>query len=470
MSEDTTTGRPAPRRSEPDDQPPFRYDARLANEIELRWQDRWEAAGTFDAPNPSGPLAAGFERTAGRPKFYVLDYVPVPERGRPARRPPAGLHRHRRAGPVPAHDRAHRAAPVRATTASGCPAEQYAISTGQHPAVTTKRNIDNMRAAAAPAGPRARPAARDRDHRPRFYRWTQWIFLQIFNSWYDEDAGGPGRSPSWSPSSRRAPARPPAGQPGPAVAGAGRGDPPPGGRRLPAGLHLRRRWSTGAPGLGTVLANEEVTADGRSEVGNYPVFRRPLRQWMLRITAYADRLLDDLDRLDWPESIKQLQRNWIGRQRRRRDHVPAWSQTDRPGEPEHRGVHHPAGHAVRRDLHGAGARASRWSQRAGRGRPVGGRDAGRGPYQRGRRRARSSDRQRQAARDKTGVFTGAYADQPGHRRADPGVRRRLRPDGLRHRRDHGRARARRARLGVRRAAACRSWAPSVGDARTGLRR
>ncbi len=173
------------------------------------------------------------------------------------------------------------------------------------------------------------------------------------------------------------------------------------------------------PALGTVLANEEVTADGRSERGNLPVYRRPLKQWMLRITAYADRLLADLDLLDWPESIKLMQRNWIGRSsgaavlfpvdgaRRRRD----------------RGVHHPARHAVRRHLHGARARAP----------------ARRGPHvpdhgPRTRRSsgaagsadtpaeavaayqlatARRSDLERQAeGREKTGVFTGSFAINP----------------------------------------------------------
>ena len=154
-------------------------------------------------------------------------------------------------------------------------------------------------------------------------------------------------------------------------------------------------WS---PDLGTVLANEEVTAEGRSDVGNYPVFRRPLRQWMLRITAYADRLLDDLDRLDWPESIKQLQRNWIGPS----DGATVTFPVVGPGGPEHRGVHHPAGHAARRDLPGAGPRASP-GQRARRG-PVAQADAVRAYQQRA---ALLGDRQRQAARDKTGVFTGA---------------------------------------------------------------
>ena len=109
------------------------------------------------------------------------------------------------------------------------------------------------------------------------------------------------------------------------------------------------------PGLGTVLANEEVTAEGRSERGNFPVFKRNLRQWMMRITAYADRLVDDLDRIEWPDKIKTMQRNWIGRSHRRR---ASGSPTD-AGRP--RGLHHAAGHDLRRDVHGASRRSIRWS-------------------------------------------------------------------------------------------------------------
>ena len=108
------------------------------------------------------------------------------------------------------------------------------------------------------------------------------------------------------------------------------------------------------PGLGTVLANEEVTSDGRSDRGNFPVFRKRLRQWMMRITAYSDRLLDDLDVLDWPEKVKTMQRNWIGRS------TGAEVRFATRGR-RYRGLHHPPGHAVRRDLHGAGARAPAWS-------------------------------------------------------------------------------------------------------------
>ena len=104
-----------------------------------------------------------------------------------------------------------------------------------------------------------------------------------------------------------------------------------------------------APGLGTVVANEEVI-DGRSERGNFPVFRKPLTQWMMRITAYADRLVRDLDMIDWPDKVRAMQRNWIGRSTGAHVRFPTDGR-------RHRGVHHPPGHAVRRHLHGAGARA-----------------------------------------------------------------------------------------------------------------
>src|SRR5260221_5814999 len=305
-------GRVTPREGGPDPELPFRYDARLADEIELAWQDRWEAEGTFHAPNPTGPLAAGFERVAGLPKFYVLDFFPYPSG--------AGLQVGNLLGYIGTDVFArflrmtgHAVLHAMGYDAFGLPAEQYAINTGQHPAITTKINIDAMRGQLRRLGlghdARREVATTD----PRFYRWTQWIFLRIFNSWFDEDQGR-ARPISELIAEFEAGTRTASGPANP-------------GERPWAELDevARRRvvdswrlayvseelvnWS---PDLGTVLANEEVTADGRSDVGNYPVSRRPLRQWVLRITAYAERLLADLDRLDWPESVKVLQRNWIG--------------------------------------------------------------------------------------------------------------------------------------------------------------
>jgi leucyl-tRNA synthetase len=402
MSEDTTASGAAPRASGPDPQPPFRYDAALASEIEPRWQDRWEAAGTFDAPNPSGPLAGGFERTAGRPKFYVLDYFPYPSG--------AGLHVGHPLGYI-ATDVLARFLRMTGHTvlhpfgydSFGLPAEQYAISTGQHPAVTTKRNIDNMRGQLRRLGlghDRRREIATSD---PRFYRWTQWIFLQIFNSWFDEDAGRARPVTELIAefeAGTRVPSGPanPGGTPWAELDGVTR-------RQVVDSWRLAYvadglvNWS---PDLGTVLANEEVTAEGRSDVGNYPVFRRPLRQWMLRITAYADRLLDDLDGLDWPESIKQLQRNWIGPSDGATITFPVAGQaslsievfTTRPDTLPG------ATYLVLAPEHPLASELAADRSRA---------DAVRAYQQRS---ALLGDRQRQAARDKTGVFTGAYATNP----------------------------------------------------------
>ena len=224
----------------------------------------------------------------------------------------------------------------------------------------------------------------------------------------------PARSPSWSPSSR------PATRPTPDGRAWARAD----RRRARRGRSTTTGWRTSreapvnwCPGLGTVLANEEVTADGRSERGNFPVFKRNLRQWMMRITAYADRLLDDLDALDWPEPIKlhaaQLDRPLRGRPRRLRRSTAATPITR---------LHHPAGHPVRRHLHGAGARAR--AGRRARRRPPGRRArTTRGPAAHATpaeavaayraQAAAKTDVERQAeAKEKTGVFTGAYATNP----------------------------------------------------------
>ena len=190
----------------------------------------------------------------------------------------------------------------------GLPAEQYAIDTGQHPAVTVRQNIAVMRRQLRRLG-----LGHDRRREimtsdPSYYRWTQWIFLRIFNSWYDAGGrpGPAGRRPDRRVRLGRAPT--PDGR---AWRGADRGRAARRRRRAPAGLPVGAGRQL-VPGLGTVLADEEVTAEGRSAVGNYPVYRRPLRQWMLRITAYAERLLAGLDEVDWPEHVKRLQRNWIG--------------------------------------------------------------------------------------------------------------------------------------------------------------
>ncbi len=293
-------------------------------EIEKKWQDYWEAHETFRQPNPG---EKGFDE---KPKFYVLDMFPYPSG--------EGLHVGHPEG-YTATDIVARYSRMKGCNvlhtmgydAFGLPAEQYAVEQGVHPRQTTKANIANMTRQMKAAGFSYDWSRQVATTDPEYYRWTQWIFLKLFNSWYDPEANA---------------ARPirelinrlesgelvvdlggnvtvlPVFVTVEAIAGA------PGGffkfpelepdqqRRLIDEYRLAYmaeapvNW---CPMLGTVLANEEVTNEGRSERGDYPVYRRALTQWMLRITAYADRLLGDLDLVDWPEPIKIMQRNWIGR-------------------------------------------------------------------------------------------------------------------------------------------------------------
>ncbi len=383
-----------------DERLPFRYDAALANQIELAWQQQWADDGTFQAPNPVGPLSAGFAQAEGRPKAYILDFFPYPSG--------TGLHVGHPLGYI-GTDVLCRFLRMTSRTvlhtlgydAFGLPAEQYAISTGQHPAVSTRNNIDNMRRQLLRLGlgydTRREFATSD----PRFYRWTQWIFLQIFNSWFDDDqqrARPIAELVAEFGAGTRVPSGPanPGGRPWAELDELTR-------RKVVDGWRLAYQademvnWS---PGLGTVLANEEVTADGRSDVGNYPVYRRPLRQWLLRITAYADRLLADLDGLDWPEPIKQQQRNWIGPSDGAIITFPVAGAglgidvfSTRPDTLPG------ATFLVLAPEHPLAEKLTTGEQR----------DAVRA-YQ--RQASMTSDRQRTASRDKTGVFTGAFAVNP----------------------------------------------------------
>ncbi|MCL2464225.1 MAG: leucine--tRNA ligase [Micrococcales bacterium] len=304
--------------------PPFRYTPALAAQIEAHWQDEWERCGTFETPNPTGDLtdAHGHHADPNSRAFFVMDMFPYPSG--------AGLHVGHPLGYI-ATDVVGRFRRMRGDNvlhalgfdAFGLPAEQYAVQTGQHPRTTTEANIAIMRRQLRRLGLAhdARRAFATID--PGYLRWTQWIFLQVFDSWYDETAprpdGGTGR------------ARPIAELEAEFAAGV---RPVPGGiDGVPAGssyasltrtqqrrvldayrlAYLSDTPVNWAPGLGTVLANEEVTADGRSERGNMPVFSKNLRQWNMRITAYADRLAEDLDRIDWPEKVKSMQRHWIGK-------------------------------------------------------------------------------------------------------------------------------------------------------------
>jgi leucyl-tRNA synthetase len=221
-------------------------------EVEPKWQRYWLEHKTFRARDP--------DEAGDAPKFYALDMFPYPSG--------AGLHVGHPEG-YTATDIVSRYRRMNGWNvlhpmgwdAFGLPAEQHALQTGTHPAITTRANIDNFRRQIRRLG-----LGYDWDREvdttdPRYYKWTQWIFLKL----YEKGLAYQAEVPVW--------------------------------------------W---CPALGTVLANEEVK-DGRSERGNHPVVRVPMRQWMLRITAYAERLLNDLEGLDWPESIKAMQRHWIGR-------------------------------------------------------------------------------------------------------------------------------------------------------------
>jgi leucyl-tRNA synthetase len=296
---------------------PFRYTAAMAGQIEVAWQDRWEEEGTFDAPNPAGPWAEP-EKVAERgEKLVVLDMFPYPSG--------VGLHVGHPLGYIATdvYSRFHRMLGKNVLhalgyDAFGLPAEQYAVQTGQHPRKTTEENMVVMKRQLRRLGlgfdNRRSYATIDED----YYRWTQWIFLQIWDAWYDADAerpdGSRGRARPISElveefeAGRRA-VLTEDGRPWADLSATERANVLE-GFRLAYQSEAPVNW---CPGLGTVLSNEEVTNEGRSERGNFPVFRRNLRQWKMRITAYADRLADDLDRVDWPDNVKLIQRNWIGR-------------------------------------------------------------------------------------------------------------------------------------------------------------
>ncbi|MFI8072335.1 leucine--tRNA ligase [Streptomyces sp. NPDC086033] len=286
---------------------PHRYTAAVAAEIEARWQDFWDADGTYAAPNPKGDLAGDPELVA-KPKKYIMDMFPYPSG--------AGLHVGHPLGYIATDVSArfqrmtgHNVLHTLGFDAFGLPAEQHAVQTGEHPRITTEAAINNMKSQLRRLGlghdKRRSFATID----PEYYKWTQWIFIQIFNSWYDNEANQARPISELVARFESGERAVPGGRSWDALSAAERADVL-SEYRLAYASDAPVNW---CPGLGTVLANEEVTADGRSERGNFPVFKAKLRQWNMRITAYADRLLDDLNELDWPEAIKLQQRNWIGR-------------------------------------------------------------------------------------------------------------------------------------------------------------
>ncbi|MGL6094701.1 MAG: leucine--tRNA ligase, partial [Fimbriiglobus sp.] len=253
-------------------------------QIEPKWQAYWDAHKTFRTPDPGSP------DLAGKPKFYVLDMFPYPSG--------AGLH--------VGHPEGYTATDILARfkrmrgfhvlhpmgwDAYGLPAEEYARKTGTHPRVTTVQNIATFRRQIQSLG-----FSYDWDREvdttdPDYFKWTQWIFLVLHDTWYDPELKK-GRPISELPI--------PAGENAREYQDR---------HRLAFQAEAMVNW---CPAMGTVLANEEVV-DGKSEVGGHAVERRPLRQWLMRITAYAERLLEDLEAVDWPHSIKEMQRNWIGK-------------------------------------------------------------------------------------------------------------------------------------------------------------
>jgi leucyl-tRNA synthetase len=252
---------------------PYPFD-----QIEPKWQAIWDERRVFHAPNPGEK-----KFDPAKPKFYVLDMFPYPSG--------AGLHVGHPEG-YTATDIVARYKRMRGFNvlhpmgwdAFGLPAEQYAIKTGQHPAITTRENVAKFKGQLKRIGFSYDWQREINTTDPIYYRWTQWIFLQIYNSWFNPETNRAESISTYHGSD-------------------------PDSVRLAYVADVPVNW---CPELGTVLANEEVV-DGKSEVGGFPVVRRPMRQWMLRITAYAERLLEGLDELDWPEGVKLLQRNWIGR-------------------------------------------------------------------------------------------------------------------------------------------------------------
>jgi len=296
----------------------------MAEQIETRWQGWWADQGTSIVPNPG---EAGFDET--KPKYFCMDMFPYPSG--------AGLHVGHPEGYIATDiiSRFKRMSGFNVLHAMGwdaygLPAEQYAIQTGVHPEITTKTAIDNFRRQLKRFGFSYDWSREFGTIDPDYYKWTQWIFLQIYHSWFDPEAdNGKGKArpindliKEFIAGDRLVKLNPNATE----YTGAG---------DLPGGTdagawetldtetrkaivdsyrlaYLSQQTVNWCPKLGTALANEEVI-DGRSERGGYPVMRKPLRQWMFRITSYSDRLLDGLKALDWPNSTKTQQAEWIGR-------------------------------------------------------------------------------------------------------------------------------------------------------------
>jgi leucyl-tRNA synthetase len=275
--------------------------------IEPKWQKVWDEQQAFRAFNPGDSVPEGHpfgirhalsgkvaDRKVLPPKFYILDMFPYPSG--------AGLH--------VGHPEGYTATDILARykraqgfnvlhpmgwDAFGLPAEQYAVKTGQHPRKTTEENIATFKRQIQSLGFSYDWSRELATTDPDYFKWTQWIFLKLYNSWFNpetnkaepiekikfpDDCKTENQKRIFRDSKRLA--------------------------------YVSEQPVWWCEQLGTVLANEEVV-DGKSEVGGFPVVRKPMRQWMLRITAYAERLIQDLNTIDWTDSLKEMQRNWIGR-------------------------------------------------------------------------------------------------------------------------------------------------------------
>ena len=340
-------------------------------DTEKKWQDFWEQNQTYHTG-----------RDSDKPKYYVLDMFPYPSG--------AGLHVGHPLGYI-ASDIVSRYKRLKGYNvlhpmgfdSFGLPAEQYAIQTGQHPAVTTEANLTRYIEQLKNIGFSYDWQREVRTSDPSYYKWTQWIFMELFRSWYNKETdkaepietllakfaanGTDGvqavcdemvtrfTADEWNALSET--------------------------EQYAITLQYRLTYLADAvvnwcPALGTVLANDEVK-DGVSERGGYPVEQKLMRQWMMRITAYADRLLTGLDRIDWTESIKEQQRNWIGKSVGASVKFKApprprsgglwrkscwragccWRKQGSPfgGGGGYRSFHHPRRYYLRRNLYGAGS-------------------------------------------------------------------------------------------------------------------
>jgi leucyl-tRNA synthetase len=278
--------------------------------IEPKWQQAWEEQQTFRAWNPDDDIPAGHgfaarHQLAGKvaaaqlpPKYYILDMFPYPSG--------AGLH--------VGHPEGYTATDILARyrralgfnvlhpmgwDSFGLPAEQYAVKTGQHPRKTTEANIANFTRQIRSLGFSYDWTREIATTNVDYFKWTQWIFLKLYNSYFDAEKNCARPVAELIAQRQAAVGNEPAAERRAYIDS----------RRLAYVSEAPVNW---CPELGTVLANEEVI-DGKSEVGGFPVIRKPMRQWMLRITAYAEKLLADLDTIDWSDSLKEMQRNWIGR-------------------------------------------------------------------------------------------------------------------------------------------------------------